>query len=255
MSDNPYESPDSFGTPPHEGRTWTRMFIKWSVALGVILIVIALLLPANRGSREAARRSQCRNNLRQIGLALQNYHDVYKFLPPAYTVDAEGKRLHSWRTLILPYIEQTPLYDKIDISKPWDHPVNKKAFAAKITMYRCPSTIVPPGHTTYLAVVAPNSCFPGSQAVKFSQVTDGTSNTLAVVEVDSTRAVHWMSPNDVDEAWLLNIANIKKLSHSSIVQAAMLDTSVRPLSQQTKPETLGALITISGDDNQALEGL
>ena len=71
---------------------------------------------------------QCANNLKQIALALRNYESVYHALPPAYTVDAEGKPLHSWRTLILPYLEQQALYDKIDLSKPWDDPANKEAY-------------------------------------------------------------------------------------------------------------------------------
>src|SRR5260370_743998 len=67
-------------------------------------VVIALLLPQT-SSREPARRSQCKNNLKQIGLALHNYHDVYGSFPPAYFVDASGKPMHSWRVLILPFLD------------------------------------------------------------------------------------------------------------------------------------------------------
>ena len=75
--------------------------------LGIIALVIALLLPlARNGAGPAARRAQCTNNLKQIALALHNYEQAYKALPPAYTVDAEGRPLHSWRTLILPYLEE-----------------------------------------------------------------------------------------------------------------------------------------------------
>ncbi len=69
-------------------------------------ILAGLLLPAVQAAREAARRVQCSNNLKQIGLALHNYNAAYKSLPPPYTVDANGQKLHSWRTLILPFIEQ-----------------------------------------------------------------------------------------------------------------------------------------------------
>ena len=110
--------------------------------VGILALLIALLLPASRGSREAARRMQCSNHLKQIALALQNYADTYGCLPPAHTVDAEGKPLHSWRTLILPFMEQKELYDQIDLSKPWDDPANEKAMKTKISYYVCPSETV-----------------------------------------------------------------------------------------------------------------
>ena len=107
------------------GYTW----VEYLVVLAIIVVLIALLLPpASRSGRGEARRSQCKNNLKQIGLALHNYHDIYHVFPPAYTVDGNGKPLHSWRTLILPYLDQAPLYLKIDLSKPWDDPANAESF-------------------------------------------------------------------------------------------------------------------------------
>ena len=79
-------------------------------------------------------------NLKQIELALFNYESTYHALPPAYTVDAEGNALHSWRTLILPYLDQTQLYEKIDLSKPWNDPVNAEAFNTRVPVFQCPST-------------------------------------------------------------------------------------------------------------------
>src|SRR5262245_46299640 len=76
------------------------------VVVAVIGILIALLLPATRSARPAARRAQCTNNLKQIALALRSYEQDHKALPPAYTVDESGRPLHSWRTLILPHLEQ-----------------------------------------------------------------------------------------------------------------------------------------------------
>ena len=114
--------------------------IELLVVLAVIGVLIAFLMPATRTGREPARRTQCKNNLKQIGLALYSYHDTYHAFPPAYTVDADGKPLHSWRTLILPYSDQAPLYAKIDLSKPWDDPVNAEAYNTRTPNgYCCPS--------------------------------------------------------------------------------------------------------------------
>ena len=83
-------------------------------------ILLALLLPAVQAAREASRRMECSNNLKQISLAMHSYHDVYGSLPPAYTIDEEGRRLHSWRTLLLPYLEAGQIYEQLDLSQPWD---------------------------------------------------------------------------------------------------------------------------------------
>ena len=101
--------------------------IELLVVLLVLAVAVVLFFPPQRMAREAARRTQCKNNLKQIGLALHNYHDEYGAFPPAYTVDADGKPLHSWRTLLLPYLDQRPLYATIDLTKAWDDPANAEA--------------------------------------------------------------------------------------------------------------------------------
>jgi type II secretory pathway pseudopilin PulG len=106
------------------------------IACSIIAFLFALMLPAGRVSRPAARRTQCKNNLKQVALALHNYADDHHALPPAYTVDAKGRPLHSWRTLILPYLDEQALYDSIDLSKPWDDPKNADAHEASLFSFR-----------------------------------------------------------------------------------------------------------------------
>src|SRR6056297_1698819 len=108
------------------------------IVIIILAILVALLLPGVRTTRGTARRSACKNNLKQIGLALHNYHDTYGSLPPAYTVDEQGRKLHSWRTLILPFLEEQALYEQIDLSQPWDSPANAAAFETIPIVYRCP---------------------------------------------------------------------------------------------------------------------
>ncbi len=222
------------------------------IATGIVMLIgfvaVAFLLPVQR-AREPARRSQCKNNLKQIGLALHNYHDQYHAFPPAYTVDADGKPLHSWRTLILPYMEQKALYDKIDLTKPWDDPANADAFKVSIETYRCPSEPGPATHTTYLAVVTPNSCFRPGESARLSDIKDGTSNTLMVTEVDSEHAVHWMAPTDADESLFLAISSTSKLVHTGGVQAAFADGSVRFLNVGLSAQIRRALISIDGNES------
>jgi type II secretory pathway pseudopilin PulG len=258
MSGNPYESPDTAGESPvrqAEGSSLLRRFAQVLVVVAVVGILVALFLPARRGAREPARRTQCVNNLKQIGLALLNYEDVYHCLPPAYTVDADGKPLHSWRTLILPYLEQQWLYEKIDLSKPWDDPANREAYETRVSVYQCPSANCPPGHTTYLAVMAPGGCFRLAEPRKLAEITDGHYATLMVIDVDSDHHVHWMSPTDASEQWILNLAAAKRLPHPGGFQVVFVSGAVRFLSRSVDVAKLRALITIDGNDDDVLQEL
>jgi len=217
--------------------------------LGIGAVLVALMLPAvRRGGGEAARRSQCKNNLKQIALALYNYETDYHALPPAYTVDADGKPLHSWRTLILPYLDQRPLYETIDLSKPWDDPANAEALKTGLSVFHCPSDSCPKNHTTYLASAASNGCFRLTETRLLSEITDGLSETLMVIEVPSDRSVPWMSPKDADERLVMSIGPESKLAHAGGTQAALCDGSVRFLSVAIPAATRRALISIAEGD-------
>jgi len=250
MSNNPYRSPDSAGqSPPHNSGDFIGRFVTTLAVICVVVVLIGLLLPALRYPRESARHATCGSQLRNIALALQAYESVYHALPPPYTVDAEGKPLHSWRTLILPYVGQQLLYRKIDLSKSWDDPVNNAAYETTPSIYRCPSAVIPSGHTTYLAVVAPNGCFHPTRARKLAEITDSPGMTLMIVEVGSDQAVHWMCPTDIGEERILDPKTFPNGPHSGQVQAVCVDGRVLQLSKDSKPDTLRAMISIGGQDD------
>ena len=231
------------------------MIIRLLKLFGVLLLlafVIAVLNQSVSTPRGASRRTQCKNNLKQIALALHFYHDTYKVFPPAYTIDENGNPLHSWRTLILPFFDQQPLYktiDKtIDLSKPWNDPVNAEAYKTVVYGYLCPSAAVEATRTTYLAVVTPDSVIRPIQSCKMADVTDGTSNTLMVVEVPPEKAVHWMAPVDADEETLQTKNVKKKLAHVGGWVGALADGSVRFFSETIRDEQIHALSTVNGKD-------
>lgn len=160
------------------------------------IVLTALILPAVQQAREAARRSVCKNNLTEIGIALHNYAEVYQVFPPAYTVDANGKPLHSWRVLILPFLGQRALYDQIDLNEPWDSPKNSQFHNVLIPSFQCPSHAgSAPGATYYLGIVG-DQCFlrPGT-GVRMRDCRDGLSNIMVVSESNMT--VNWMEPRDI----------------------------------------------------------
>ncbi|WP_339727318.1 DUF1559 domain-containing protein [uncultured Gimesia sp.] len=188
--------------------------IELLVVIAIIAILIALLLPAVQQAREAARRSQCKNNLKQIGLALHNYHDNFRAFPPGDVRRTYGSGVQSWVTSqlgwiprILPFLDQAPLYNQINFEM--EHGVsaapNSNLRREKLTVVRCPSdsSRQPDGNygpTNYMAcrglgVTADartttatgsttdiNSVFMMNGIVRIRDLEDGTTNTMMVSE-------------------------------------------------------------------------
>jgi prepilin-type N-terminal cleavage/methylation domain-containing protein len=115
------------------------------VVIAIIGILVSLLLPAVQAAREAGRRTQCANNLRQLGLAVHNFHDVQRFSPPVHTGGRNSNsedRYGTWFVVILPFIEQQALFEQFDLSKQWSEAPNPAAAAlpaASLSVYQCPS--------------------------------------------------------------------------------------------------------------------
>lgn len=220
------------------------------VVLIIIAMLVALLQPTDRGSsREHLRQSKCQNNLKQIGLALLTYANEHGTLPPAYTTDADGKPLHSWRTLILPYLEEATLFKKIDLTKPWDDPVNAAAAKAIVPVFECPSAAVERPRTTYFAVVTPNSCLRADSPRRLSDIKD-KSKAILVIEVDADHAVPWVQPVDADEQLFFATTQSERHSHPGIFHAVFADGHVEAISTETPPEELREMLGIPST-NQA----
>ncbi len=218
------------------------------MALAVVLVLIGLFIPATRSARRPARRIQCASILRQIGGGLRAYAQTYGALPPAYTTDANGKPLHSWRTLILPFIDASELYETIDLTKPWDDPVNAKAFKTTIGLFHCPETNAPPNTTTFLAVSGANCCFNPTKARRLAEIADGESATLMLIEVSDEHAVPWMAPVDASESLVLNLGSIKDQLHGGGFNACFVDGAVKFMNSTIDTEVLRKLMTIAGND-------
>lgn len=219
----------------------------------IIFLLIGLLLPAIRSAKEPARRMSCGNNLKQIALALRNYETDYGGLPPAYTVGPDGQRLHSWRALILPYIEEKAMYESIDFSKPWDDPANALAYASAPPVFCCPSQEYPQDHTSYLALVGADRCFLPTESRKLADITDGLFGTLMIVEVANGQTVHWMCPQDIEEPLNVKFSPASPEPHAGGRQTARVDGSVSFLSSQVDSQSLTALETIAGNEHIAQE--
>jgi len=131
------------------------------LVLAVLGILIAMLLPAVQSVRSSPRWLHCQNNIRQCLLALHNYHSAHEVFPSAFETDSDGKPIHSWRVVMLPFIEQQALYDAYDFKEPWDGPNNSKLANQMPDVYRCPSIPYSDNETTYKLVSDPEAFFDG----------------------------------------------------------------------------------------------
>ncbi len=248
ISDRNKQQNDSVDASPQNDQSGFTL-VEALVVVAILAVLVLFLLPNVRRSGESARRSQCKSNLKQICIALHNYHDAYGVFPPANTADANGQPLHSWRTLILPFLDQQQLFDSIDLSKPWNDPANAEAYSTHVAIYACPSASIPADHTTCLALVGPQCALQSDQPRRITDIEDGTANTIMVVDVAEANAVHWMYPTDSANQFFLNFTDDTELSHARGVHVAFADGAVRFLSGQVTTETRRALTTVAGRDD------
>ncbi len=224
-----------------------RQFLGLILSVAMILIFAAIGVvmmfssPSRRNSAlSVAQSAQCASNLREVMVALHNYHDTYGSFPPAHTTDAQGNPLHSWRTLILPYLGYANLYNDIRWDEPWDSEYNKQFHRWMPQQYACPGDTGGAFHyTSYMWVIGADTLSDGPKSRKMGEAVRGTSNTIGIVEVIPT--ICWMDPTDVPEADLA-----KGINHSATegigskhfvpegINAAMLDGSTRFLTNGDK---------------------
>ena len=221
-------------------------------SVAIIGVLVALLLPAVQAAREAARRTQSTNNIKMMMLAMLNYESARGQLPAQAICDANGKPLLSWRVAILPYLEEQALYDQFRLDEPWDSEHNRQLIS------KMPSVFVDPSATyseedsksksCYAAVEGPDKIMDGSAKGRgFRNITDGTSNTVAIVEVSNDAAPIWTKPED----WSPAPGNpLKGLGgrHPGGFIAGFCDGSVHFFSDAIDQDVWKALLTIDGNE-------
>lgn len=205
--------------------------IELLVVIAIIAILVALLLPAVQSAREAARRAQCKNNLKQIGIALHNYHETAGAFPPGWigvnratgNQDFEGHNSFGWAVMLLPQLDNTPLYRKFDPNLSLVDPVNVPLLVSVLPGFRCPSDTgsevwdlpAKSNPATILATVSSSNyvgswgttdldsaCSPGlpctsdgafflNSRIQFRDMGDGTSNSFMVGERRHNQDLNW----------------------------------------------------------------
>lgn len=221
---------------------------------GVLVLLICgglaavFLLPFPRRAPEASARTVCKNNLKAIGLAMHEYHDHFGTFPPAVTYNAQGKPMHSWRVLILPYLDQESLYSTYRMNEPWDSPNNIRLQSKMPSVFACPKSQndAVAGITSYAGIAAPNSILNPVSCTRVEDITDGANNTLMVAEVDGAK-IPWTEPKDL--AFAVGISSRPETlwsQHTGGFHALFADGTVRYIWAGIDSEQLLGMTTLNG---------
>lgn len=232
------------------------LFMLVIVGCDAIGMGISVLLPAIQAAREPGRRTVCVDNLRQIGVAMQSYHQKYDCFPPSFIPDESGKPKHSWRVLILPFLGERELYAKYRFDEPWNGPHNKTLADQKPSVYRCPSDATSDrSESSYAMIVGPHAISDGPTSHCKSDIKPGLGSPIMVVESPKTH-IGWMEPRDLNVEKDLQ-KEVRELfeNHNTVGNVLFCDGSVNSLPNDQiaiRPVELRAMMMIdSGDSTRA----
>ena len=174
--------PDNF-TP--SARTFFMILAGCLFAVGLMIFLFTPVFEKMEiQKRNLARQSVSKNNMKQLGLALWNYQEEHQTFPPGATFTAEGTPLHSWQSSILPFMDQSGLFEQIDLEKPWNDPANQQHFQRIVRGYVVPwsDEIFSSDGYALSHYVGNELLLKMNQGMSLSQITDGVSNTISEVE-------------------------------------------------------------------------
>jgi prepilin-type N-terminal cleavage/methylation domain-containing protein len=244
------------------------------VVIAIIGLVTALLLPAVQAAREAARKVSCANNLRQIGIAMHNYESTHRILPPGCLQwrpwgGNPNLKNYAWSAMLLPFLEQDNVNGRIDFNVPFDHANNEAIAKLTLAVYLCPSvdkgaTRSGRGRSDYGGLfgqrintrsATDNGVFVYNKAIRFSEIRDGLSNTMAVSEDSRGPDSEWINGKNVFEqmgsindpgAWIGD--NEIRSEHTGGAMVLFCCGAVRFASDSTSKPLLAAWITRAHGD-------
>ncbi|MCA9016904.1 MAG: DUF1559 domain-containing protein, partial [Planctomycetaceae bacterium] len=220
----------------------------------VSLLLIGIGLPiydkirSHFQKRSYRRHQLTRRNMKQIGLALHNYHEMYQTLPPGAIFSERGRPEHSWQALILPFVEQEFLFKRIDFKKPWNDPANQKVFQEEVPVYLSPKVKMnysPDGYALSHFVGNQLVLKPGTN-ISFEDIRDGTSNTIFAMEI-AENFKPWGDPSSLTDPTKVIGPDMKTPSTGGSF-ILLGDGTVRYISKDVDPAVLKALSTPDGGE-------
>lgn len=251
-------SNDPFAVPPPQppaasGGPSVALII--AIVLGVFLVLallcggvlVALLLPAVSAARNAAQTAMSTNQLKQVGLAVHNYHSAYRELPPAFVTDSSGNPMWSWRVSLLPFLEEQGRWEQWHQDQAWDSAANSPLNLPLPATYASPSDQDPTSDQTHVfAVRHPSGMMSGQPGLTFADTSDGLSNTILAVYLPD-RTTSWSAPEDITLQELQT--EFAKASPGKQVLVLLGDGSVIRFAEPLDPTAVEALVTRDAGDS------
>jgi hypothetical protein len=182
-------------------------------------------------------------------VAVANYRDTYGHFPPAFVPGPDGRPWHSWRILILPYVEQQSLFQRYRFDEPWDGPNNRLLASEMPRTFAFPDTYAERLLVAnYLAVVGPETLWPGGMPYK-GEMKDGLSETIQLVENHGLN-VHWMEPRDLSfDDMSFELQQPTGISSRYRIPAVLMaDTTLRSLGRDVSPDSIRAMLTANAKE-------
>ena len=235
-----------------QGGGWWRPAFRFGAGGVAGLLALFVTLGVVNAVRES-RRERCAGQLKRIGLAFHEYHNAHGHFPAPSLARGDGTPLLSWRVALLPHLGHQSLYERFHRDEPWDSPHNRALLAEMPAVFACPGGAGErSGRTGYLVLVGPksgptsiNTPFEPARGVDIREITDGSSNTVLVIETDAP--VPWTKPDDLH--WSQGGSPPRLASpHKGGANALFADGATRFLKRTISLQVLLALFTINGGE-------
>lgn len=207
-------------------------------------MMVPMVMQGMAAGQQAAEHVVVKNNLKQISLALMNFHDAYKRFPNSTAKGPSGEKWLSWRVHVLPFLGHQALYDQFALEEPWDSPTNRPLVDMMPDVYR--SDEAEDGKTLVQVVVGPGTMWEGTTGRSLRDCTDGTSNTISVVITSPERAVYWTQPEDY--SFDPNDPTAGLGTEPGVFMAALTDGSVQNVDSTFNPQVVKGLFTRNGGE-------
>lgn len=205
--------------------------------------------PVDPMAQALAKRNQATNHLKEIAMAIMMDESMNKQLTRRAVFANDGKPLLSWRVRMLPYLENAALYEQFHLDEPWDSENNKKLVEKMPEVFKNPEIETGAGLTVFQAVVGPGAAFEADKQLTFSDFSDGTNNTIAVVEVAADKAAPWTKPADWEFDPKHPAQGLATLEPGSRFLALYMDGHIDAVPTIGSSERLKGWFTRAGGDN------